>query len=199
MNKTIDYYNDNASYYFDRTSNVDLVPLYEVFLKYVPAGGRIMDLGCGSGRDVKWFRDHGYEAYGLDASEQLVKIARDQLAIPVEVGCIEDWVADEAFDGIWCCASLVHLDDEAFDRFLSNLRYNLRSGGVLFMSVKEGIESGTTEDGRYFRDFNEDRISALLSHYDGIRIEKIWYTEDKMHRTSFKWLNAIIKSYEEEQ
>ena len=192
MNETINYYDKNASSYFGRTSQVELVEIYKEFLKYITVGGRIMDLGCGSGRDVKWFRDHGYEAYGLDASEQLVKIARDQFDIPVEAGHIEDWVADEAFDGIWCCASLMHLDDISFDRFLSNLRLNLRPGGALFISVKEGIDSGVSEDGRYFRDFDEETLNAFLCHYKGIRIEKVWYTTDKLYRESFKWLNAII-------
>ena len=198
MSGTIKYYDENASYYFDSTSQVDLDPLYKEFLKYVPAGGRIMDLGCGSGRDVKWFRDHGYDAYGLDASERLVKIAYEKLGIPVEAGFIENWIADEAFDGIWCCASLVHLDDNRIDQFLSNLRHNLKKGGALFISVKENIDSGVVEDGRYFRDFNEGTLNALISHYKGFRIEKIWYTEDKMHRESFKWLNAIIRSNEYE-
>ena len=198
MNGTIKYYDENASYYFDSTSQVDLVSLYKEFLEYVPAGGRVMDLGCGSGRDVKWFRDHGYEADGLDASEKLVRIASEKLGIPVKVGFIESWIADKAYDGIWCCASLVHLDDNRIDQFLSNLRHNLKKGGALFISVKENIDSGVVEDGRYFRDFNEGTLNALISHYKGFRIEKIWYTEDKMHRESFKWLNAIIRSDEYE-
>ena len=157
-----------------------------------------MDLGCGSGRDVKWFRDHGYHAYGLDASEKLARIACEKLGIPVEVGFIEEWIAEETFDGIWCCASLVHLDDNRIDQFLSNLRYNLKKGGALFISVKENIDSGVVEDGRYFRDFNEETLNALISHYKEFSIEKVWYTEDKMHRESFKWLNAIIRSNEYE-
>ena len=199
MNGTINYYDKNASDYFSKTSQVNLVALYKEFLKYVPAGGLIMDLGCGSGRDVKWFRDHGYDAYGLDASEQLIRIAQDQFDIPVEVGNIENWVADKTFDGIWCCASLMHLDDNSFDRFLSNLRHNLRKGGVLFISVKEGIESGISEDGRFFRDFDEELLRTVLRHYKSLRIEKVWYTEDKLHRNSFRWLNAIIRTNENEQ
>ena len=199
MNGTINYYDKNASYYFSKTSQVDLVALYKEFLKYVPAGGLIMDLGCGSGRDVKWFRDHGYDAHGLDASEQLIKIAQDKLNIPVEVGNIENWVADKTFDGIWCCASLMHLDDNSIDRFLSNLRHNLRKGGVLFISVKEGIESGISEDGRFFRDFDEELLRTFLRHYKNMRIEKVWYTEDKLHRNSFRWLNAIIRTNENEK
>ena len=191
-NGTVTYYDEHAMQYFERTSKVAFDALYEEFIRYVPEGGRIMDLGCGSGRDVKWFRDHGYEACGLDASERLVRIARDKMDIPVEVGSIEDWIVDEPFDGIWCCASLMHLDDICFERFLSNLKYNLRSGGALFISVKEGIETGFDESGRYFRDFNEESLRALFSKDRGLKIEKIWYTDDKMQRTSFRWLNAVI-------
>ena len=198
MNGTINYYDEHASQYFERTSQVDLAALYKEFLKYIPAGGRIMDLGCGSGRDVKWFREHGYDAYGLDASEDLVKIARNQLGIPVDSGLIEEWVADEIFDGIWCCASLMHLDDISFDRFLSNLRYNLRTGGALFISVKEGIDSGVSEDGRYFRDFNEETLNTFLSHYENLRLEKVWYTKDKLQRESFRWMNAIVTKNEKD-
>ena len=85
----------------------------------------------------------------------------------------------------------MHLDDNRIDQFLSNLRHNIKKGGALFISVKEGIDSGNIEDGRYFRDFSEETLNALISH-KGFRIEKVWYTEDKMHRESFKWLNAII-------
>ena len=121
-----------------------------------------------------------------------MRIASEKLGIPVKVGFIEEWIADKAFDGIWCCASLVHLDDNKIDQFLSNLRHNLKTGGALFISVKENIDSGVAEDGRYFRDFCEETLNALISHYKGFRIEKVWYTEDKLHRASFKWLNAII-------
>ena len=193
MNGTIKYYDENATYYFDSTSQVDLVSLYKEFLEYVPAGGRIMDLGCGSGRDVKWFRDHGYEAYGLDASEKLVRIASEKLGIPVKVGFIEEWIADKAFDGIWCCASIMHLDDEAIEQFFSNLKDNLKPDGVLFMSVKSGIETGTDSYGRYFRDFEEDDIDELLARYPGLELKELWYTEDAFHRNSFRWLNVLIK------
>ena len=193
MNGTIKYYDENASYYFDSTSQVDLVSLYKEFLKYVPSGGRIMDLGCGSGRDVKWFRNHGYEAYGLDAADNLVIQARDKLGVPVEAGRIEAWFADEPFDGIWCCASLMHIDDEGIDRFFKNLNHNLKPNGVLFMSVKEGIVTGMDKDGRYFKDFSEDYIKSLLNINPELSLINTWYTKDKMGRNTFRWLNALIK------
>lgn len=191
MNKTIDYYNTHAEEYFNSTSQVDLCLLYEKFLKHIPAGGRIIDLGCGSGRDVKWFRDNGYEACGLDASEELVRLTRGTHDIPVEVGSIEAWVAGEPFDGIWCCASLMHLTDNEAEKFFTNLQYNLKSGGVLFASVKSGIETGYDGVGRYLRDFTEEDIRNLLDNATGVNIKEIWYTNDSLDRRDFKWLNFI--------
>ena len=151
-----------------------------------------MDLGCGSGRDVKWFCDHGYEAYGLDASEELVKKASDTLGVTVSTGLIEHWITDEPFDGIWCCASLMHLDDNALEQFFANLKYNLKPGGVAFMSVKAGIKTGLDEQGRYLRNFTEKDIHEIIDRHSELEIREIWYTEDKLSRDTFRWMNVII-------
>ncbi len=193
MNSTIQYYNNCAEEYFDRTAHVEFDNLYDRFLKHVPEGGRIMDLGCGSGRDVYWFINHGYEAYGLDAADNLVIQARDKLGVPVEAGRIEAWSADEPFDGIWCCASLMHIDDEGINSFFKNLKHNLKPNGVLFMSVKEGIDTGMDKDGRYFKDFSEDYIKSFLNKNPELSLINTWHSEDKMGRDTFRWLNALIK------
>lgn len=192
MNSTIEYYNNNAVAYFENTSQAHLQELYDKFLRYIPAGGSIMDLGCGSGRDVKWFIDHGYDAYGLDASEQLTRIACKKLQIPIELGAIEDWIAVDPFDGIWCCASIMHLGAEDIEQFFCNLQFNLKQNGILFMSVKTGIETGIDNYGRYFKDFEETDIHELLARHPELKLKEIWYTEDKLTRDTFKWLNVLI-------
>ena len=191
MNKTIGYYNTNAEEYFNSTLQADVELLYTEFRKHIPDRGRIMDLGCGSGRDVKWFRDHGYDARGLDASEKLVQIAQKRFDIPVEVGCIEDWVSEEPIDGIWCCASLMHLTVSEAEKFVSNLSHNLKSGGAIFVSVKTGIETGYDSAGRYLKDYTEHDICTLLGNAKGVHIKKVWYTNDSLNRSDFKWLNVI--------
>ena len=192
MNSTIEYYNKHAEEYFKNTSSVDMTCLYKRFLEYVPVGGRIMDLGCGSGRDVKWFRDHGYQAFGMDASEKLVQKARE-MQIPVAIGRIEEWLAEEPFDGIWCCASLIHLSLEDVKQFFSHLKYNLKPSGVLFISAKSGIMTGYDQKGRYFSNYNPETIKSLVSDNDGLSIETMWYTADELGRSEFNWLNAIIR------
>jgi len=192
MNSTIDYYDRNADEYFAHTSGVTFDEIYRRFLKYIPQGGRIMDLGCGSGRDVKWFCDHGYEAYGLDASEELAKRATNTFGITVSTGLVEDWIADEPFDGIWCCATLMHLDDRALEQFFKNLKCNLKAGGVVFLSVKSGITTGLDEQGRYFRDFTEGDVYEIIVRHKDLQVREIWYTHDKLDRDTFRWMNVII-------
>ena len=194
MNSTIDYYNRNADGYFARTAEVTFDEIYNRFLKYIPDGGRIMDLGCGSGRDVKWLCNHGYEAYGLDASRELVSKASDEYDIPVFTGLIEEWTTAIPFDGVWCCASLMHLEDSALEQFFENLKYNLKQGGVLFMSVKSGIETGLDEQGRYLRDFTEEDVHKIITRHGEFELRELWYTEDKLSRNSFRWMNVIIEN-----
>lgn len=194
MNSTIDYYNRKADEYFARTAEVTFDEIYNRFLKYIPDGGRIMDLGCGSGRDVKWLCNHGYEAYGLDASRELVSKASDEYDITVFTGLIEEWTTAIPFDGVWCCASLMHLEDSALEQFFENLKYNLKQGGVLFMSVKSGIETGLDEQGRYLRDFTEEDVHKIITRHGEFELRELWYTEDKLSRNSFRWMNVIIEN-----
>lgn len=190
MNRTIDYYNSHAEEYFANTVNVDFTDTYERFLRYIPLGGRIMDLGCGSGRDVAYFNEHGYEAYGLDASEELVKIANYKLGLHVEKGLIEEWIAAGPFDGIWCNASLLHLDEKEATSFFGNLRTNLKPGGVVFISVKCGIVSGLDEHGRHMKNYTQEELTQYLKDA-GCEVSETSVTKDKLGRGGLSWLNVF--------
>ena len=190
MNQTIDYYNKNAESYFGQTAGADFSETYDRFLKYVPAGGRIMDAGCGSGRDAAAFVRRGYDAAGLDASEALAEIAREKQGIPVTVCSMADWQAETPYDGIWCCASLLHLSDEEVRGFFRNLPANLGNKGALFVSVKTGIETGYDEKGRFMRNFTEDEVRSLCESA-GLTIQELWETRDKLGRKGLDWLNVI--------
>jgi 2-polyprenyl-3-methyl-5-hydroxy-6-metoxy-1,4-benzoquinol methylase len=194
-NKTINYYNNNAESYYDQTVNIDFEDLYEKFLKYIPDGGSIMDVGCGSGRDAAAFKAAGYAAEGLDASAELGAIAACRQNIKVTVCNMEDWIASEPFDGIWCCASLLHLTEDKCDRFLANLSRNLKSGGVIFISVKTGIKTGCDEKGRYMQNYTETSLSALITEQNQsgnkLKIIDTWLTKDSMNRET-EWINMLV-------
>ena len=193
MNHTVDYYNKNARQYYDSTIDADLSSQIQKFAALLSPGARIIDVGCGSGRDTKAFCDLGFKASGIDASDELAAMAADRLGIDVTVGDMSSWIADEPYDGMWCCAVLMHLTDEERDSFLGNLRHNLKPGGVVFFSVKEGIETGEDDKGRYMRNYTEAEITDCLRKA-GCRIIQISRSTDKLGREEFGWLNVLCRA-----
>ena len=192
MRSTIDYYNRIADSYYWTTVGIDMSKLRNAFAAYLPAESRVIDLGCGSGRDVMAFCDMGHDASGLDASKELVELAKERLEVKASVGDMVTWRASEPYDGIWCCASLIHLNEEEKKRFFGNLQYNLKPGGVIYISVKEGIETGTDEEGVYTSNCTADELKSFLNGA-GCEILETVVTEDAMGRPGVKWLNVIAK------
>ena len=187
---TIDFYNKNAENYFRSTVDVDFSEAYDRFLKYIPEHGSIIDMGCGSGRDTAAFAEMGYDAIGLDASRELAEIARKEKKVDVIVEDMADYVAEKSFDGIWCCASLLHLNDDELYRFFLKLDNNLKNGGAIYVSVKSGIKTGYDEKGRYMRNFTENELRNFLSSAS-IRIVERWSTVDQLNREGFHWINIV--------
>ncbi len=108
--KTIDYYNKHAEKFTTSTFEVDMKSLYQPFLTELPEGARILDVGCGSGRDTLAFKNKGYQVDAIDYSEELVKKATQLTGIPVRLQSFYEIDADQAYDGIWACASLLHCE-----------------------------------------------------------------------------------------
>ena len=75
MSKTLDYYNENAEAFCENTVNADMSSQYNMFEKYMFDGARVLDFGCGSGRDTKYFIEQGYHVEAIDGSEELCKRA----------------------------------------------------------------------------------------------------------------------------
>ena len=196
MNRTVGYYDQHAAEYYSNTIDADFGQLRRKFASYMPEGARIIDIGSGSGRDVRAFCDMGFRAMGLDASEEMAREARDRLGIEVITGDMSEWTAEEAFDGIWCCAALLHLHEDEADRFFQNLDLNLKPGGLIFLSVKEGIETGYDDKGRYMRNYTEDELLTKLKAA-GLEVLEADHTGDSLGRTEFRWLNVFAKKISE--
>ena len=191
--KTIAYYNQHATEYFAETVQVDLGEQRDVFLSVLPPGARIMDLGCGSGRDSRYFIEKGFTVDALDASKELCKLAQQFTGIPVQCCTIQEWEPERSYDGIWACASLLHLKRDELKEFFKNCHRHLKKGGVLFVSAKEEIQTGTDEKERFFTNFDETLIRELV--YDNPRYEmlRLWRTKDGLGRET-KWINLLVRN-----
>jgi SAM-dependent methyltransferase len=188
-----DYYQQNAQRFYDDTVNVDMSALYEPFLAHLKPGARILDAGCGSGRDTRVFSDLGFEVEAFDASAELAERARQLTGRQVEVMRFQEMTAVEKYDGIWCCASLLHVPEKALPEVMALLARALKPGGVWYLSFKYG-QGEREKDGRVFTDMNEAGLQILAAS-SGIKVDivDIWKTGDlRAERDSEIWLNILL-------
>jgi SAM-dependent methyltransferase len=168
-------------------------PFYERFLALVPAGGHILDAGCGPGRDALAFLRRGYRVTAIDASAELARLAAALLGQPVEVRRFQDLDYEESFDGIWACASLLHVPRGELDEVFRRLTRALRPGGVWYMSFKWG-EAEEVRGGRRFTDFTEGSLRKLLAGHPQLALVETWQTQDvRAQERAQVWVNAIVQ------
>lgn len=187
---TLAYYDRHADEFIERTADLSMVHVYEPFLALVPAGGRILDAGCGSGRDAAEFARRGFAVTAFDGSARMATLASERTGLPVLHLTFEkvDW--NEEFDGVWACASLLHLPSEQVGDALDRLARSLRPGGALFVSVKAGDFEGQRE-GRWFADRSRAALRQLLVDTSALDAINIWETEDVRPDLTTTWVNSL--------
>ena len=187
------YYETHAKQFFDTTVGVEMQTIYERFVPTLSAGARVLDAGCGSGRDALYFAQHGFEVDAFDASPALVEKARAFTGLEVELSTFANFRSTQPYDGIWSCASLLHVPDSDWLDALNALTGVLKPGGVWYMSFKYG-DGARTKDGRFFRDQTEESLAKSLAHRPELQIESTWRTADlRPNRSDEFWLNALVR------
>lgn len=196
MNDTKQYYQDNAQAFFDSTVNADMSAHYEHFLKYVPEHGRILDFGCGSGRDTKAFLQRGYLVDAVDGSSEMCRLASELCNIQVRCMDFTDLNDVNKYDAIWACASLLHVAKTQLPAVLIKMRDALVNGGVMYISFKHGDFEGE-RNGRFFLDLTPEAFSNLISSIPGLVVVEDWFTEDVRPENSTRWYNVIVQKTKE--
>jgi SAM-dependent methyltransferase len=191
---TIAYYDDHAEEFIRDTFDVDMADLYRPFLECMPQGGRILDAGCGSGRDSLAFLRLGYEVVSVDASERMVEATRSVTWGDVRQMTFESVEFEDEFDGIWACASLLHVPRPDLGGVLVRLGRALNSKGILYLSFKHG-NCERTEHGRFFHDLDEVALRLLFTGDPRLEIVNLWISEDVRNerRGNQQWINALAR------
>ena len=195
-NSTVRYYDKNARAYYDTTVSLDMGAIYQPFLKYLTHGSKVLDAGCGSGRDSLFFKKAGFEVTAFDSSEEMTKLSSMLLCQEVLWMSFEDMNLSDQYDGIWACASLLHVDRTKLVSVISELGSKLRDGGVFFMSFKYGNKE-YWEDGRYFNCMDQDMFRTIIRQIPKLRVEKLCISIDvRQNRENECWLNAYLLKIE---
>lgn len=190
---TIDFYNNNAKDYFNFTYNADMSVQYEHFLQYIKRNGKILDLGCGSGRDSLYFKNKGYDVTAIDGSEELCKLAREYTGLDVKCMDFSEINDIDYYDGIWACASLLHLDNDKLLDVLKKLRIALKDMGYLFVALKNGVGEEETENGRYYNYFEVADVEKIASNLN-FEISEVYMSRSVNNPDETKyWNNFILK------
>lgn len=200
--RTISYYDENAATFCEGTRNADMSETRGRFLQYLKPNALILDAGCGSGRDSKAFMESGYRVVAIDGSKEMCRQASAYLGQEVQCRLFEEIDEKEVYDGIWACASLLHVPYELLPKVIARLIDALVDGGVLYASFKYGEEEREV-GGRYFTDLMEDGWKKVLEEAEeemkgnksgSKKLETIecFVTGDvREGRGGEKWLNVV--------
>lgn len=190
MNETIAYYNQNAEDYFNKTVNVSMQEMYDQFEAYLNSGDKILDLGCGSGRDSKYFLSKGYDVISVDGSKELCYLAEKYIGRNVINISFEELDYINEFDAVWACASLLHVNSNELLEAFTRIRNSLKDKGLIYASWKYG-NNERINNGKHYIDLNEQSLTELFDSFS-FSIEKLWITDDNLLRGE-RWINIIGK------
>lgn len=164
---------------------------HDRFLLQLSEGGSILDLGCGSGRDSAYFVSCGYDVTAMDASIEMCDLASVHMGQDVLHLSFAEIDFDEVFDGIWACASLLHVPSDEIEDIMAKVIKSIKPNGVLFMSFRYGDFEGE-RDGRYYTDYNTKKLKELIARFEELELLEIKKCEDIRPEKDVIWINALV-------
>ena len=190
---SIGYYDANAVLFFADTAFVDMSEVHARFVAALPPGARVLDAGCGSGRDALAFCNLGFEVTAFDGSPRMVEMAMAHTGLPVLLLTFAEVTWTEVFDGIWSCASLLHVPRPELPAVMARLRDALVPGGVWEMSFKVGAGERQVA-GRHFTDLDEAAVRALVAEVGGLDVMASHTSFDlRPGKETEGWTNALVR------
>jgi SAM-dependent methyltransferase len=167
---SLDFYNENAARYAARERRVPERQMSR-FIERLPAGARILELGCGAGGDSEALQALGFDVTPSDGSAAMAAEAERRLGRPVLVLPFQQMRYEAEFDGIWANACLLHVQYSDLPDVLGRVISAIRPGGRFYASFKTGGGEGADSLGRYYNRPSHEELEALCQSAGFVDIE----------------------------
>ncbi len=193
-------YDETADAYQANTEKLGPEVKARQFLSFLKGPSKILDLGCGPGRDAKYFVAMGHEVTGIDISPKMIEIAK--ASVPKAQFLVSDIEGfdpgDGAFDAIWASASLLHVPKKLFAKTLAKIRMSLKPEGIFYVSMKKGSGEELAADARYggvekfWNYVQEEELAEKLIGQGFQILEKATHEASTSYQTH-PWISVICK------
>ena len=164
-----DFYRENHSKYFERTFNIDPSSFISPLATKLAPGSFILDIGCGSGRDLLWLKNRGFQVMGFERSPGLAELARKSAGCDVLEGDFTSYdFSSIRADAVILIGALVHIPHADFAAVLLNIAAALKENGLMLITVKEGTGNSRRRGRTDLLSFPASRsgeLSLLLSAF----------------------------------
>ena len=192
------YYNTHSQAFYDRTINADIADSYEKFLSYLPEKAKILDAGCGVGRDTKHFLSKGHVVSAFDSSQKMVDLAYKETGMEIMHSTFQQLNFESMFDGVWAQASLLHIPYDTTREIYEKIHYALKPNGIFYASYKYGDSAIETPE----RDFYNMTENKVIPYFEGLfDVMELWQKKDSNGKAAENpasmWLNFIARKKEE--
>lgn len=193
MNYNIEYYNLHSEEFIQSHININMREEANTFLSFMHNKGKILDVGCGSGRDSLYFKNLGCEVTAIEPSLKLCEFARSYSKVEVLNISVEQLSFVDYFDGIWANASLLHITKDKLSLVFDILYNALKEKGILYASFKLREEDFTLS-GRSFTCFTKESLLEYIKVFTSFTILDIFVKGDKRAKMEKElWLNLYLE------
>jgi len=146
-----DYYQKNYKGYHEKTFSIDPTSFLAPLAQRLSPEAFVLDVGCGSGRDLLWMKKQGFDVIGFERSPGLAELARDNAGCEVIEGDFETYDFSSIFvDGVVLVGALVHVPHERFSEVFKNITASISRRGNVLITLKEGQGDRIDADNRTF-------------------------------------------------